>query len=111
MRARLDTRSDCYIAEVPSRAIKDAQIVDEILKGYMVSDEFSRGTESIRAEGGFVMVGNFDNSSSASATFSALCPATGATTRPSMTGSTPMLPAGTSPSSIPMNISPATSAW
>jgi predicted ATP-dependent Lon-type protease len=80
------------MAQVPSRAIKDAQIDDEILKGYMASGEFSRGTESIRAEGGIVMVGNFDNSSNASATFSAPCHATGATTRPSMTGSTPMLP-------------------
>ncbi len=31
-----------------------------ILKGYMESGEFSRGKESIRAEGGVVMVGNFD---------------------------------------------------
>ena len=31
-----------------------------ILKGYMESGEFSRGKESIRAEGGIVMVGNFD---------------------------------------------------
>jgi len=31
-----------------------------ILKGYMASGEFSRGKESIRAEGGNVMVGNFD---------------------------------------------------
>ncbi len=31
-----------------------------ILKGYMASSEFSRGKESIRAEGGIVMVGNFD---------------------------------------------------
>lgn len=31
-----------------------------ILKGYMASGEFSRGKESIRAEGGVVMVGNFD---------------------------------------------------
>ena len=31
-----------------------------ILKGYMESGEFSRGRESIRAEGGVVMVGNFD---------------------------------------------------
>jgi len=30
-----------------------------ILKGYMASGEFSRGKESIRAEGGVVMVGNF----------------------------------------------------
>ena len=31
-----------------------------ILKGYMESGEFSRGKESIRAEGGVVMVGNLD---------------------------------------------------
>jgi uncharacterized protein (TIGR02653 family) len=31
-----------------------------ILKGYLESGEFSRGKESIRAEGGVVMVGNFD---------------------------------------------------
>jgi ATP-dependent Lon protease len=31
-----------------------------ILKGYMESGEFSRGKESIRAEGGVVLVGNFD---------------------------------------------------
>ena len=31
-----------------------------IMKGYMASGEFSRGRESIRADGGIVMVGNFD---------------------------------------------------
>jgi uncharacterized protein (TIGR02653 family) len=31
-----------------------------ILKGYMEAGEFSRGRESIRAEGGIVLVGNFD---------------------------------------------------
>ena len=31
-----------------------------MLKGYMESGEFSRGKESIRAEGGIVMVGNLD---------------------------------------------------
>src|SRR5215211_786620 len=31
-----------------------------IMKGYMESREFSRGRESIRADGGIVMVGNFD---------------------------------------------------
>jgi ATP-dependent Lon protease len=31
-----------------------------IMKGYMASGEFSRGKESIRADGGLVMVGNFD---------------------------------------------------
>ena len=31
-----------------------------ILKGYMASGEFSRGKESIRAQGSLVMVGNFD---------------------------------------------------
>lgn len=31
-----------------------------IMKGYMESGEFSRGKESIRAEGGLVLLGNFD---------------------------------------------------
>lgn len=31
-----------------------------IMKGYMESGEFSRGRESIRADGGIVLVGNFD---------------------------------------------------
>jgi ATP-dependent Lon protease len=31
-----------------------------IMKGYMASGEFSRGKDSIRAQGGMVMVGNFD---------------------------------------------------
>lgn len=31
-----------------------------IMKGYMESGEFSRGKESIRADGGIVMLGNFD---------------------------------------------------
>lgn len=31
-----------------------------MMKGYMESGEFSRGNESIRADGGIVMVGNFD---------------------------------------------------
>lgn len=31
-----------------------------IMKGYMESGEFSRGKESIRADGGIVMVGNYD---------------------------------------------------
>ena len=31
-----------------------------IMKGYMASGEFSRGKDSIRADGGIVMVGNFD---------------------------------------------------
>ena len=31
-----------------------------IMKGYMESGEFSRGKESIRADGGITMVGNFD---------------------------------------------------
>ena len=48
-----------------------------ILKGYMESGEFSRGRESIRAEGGIVMVGNFDvdvGTSCASATCSSPLP-------------------------------------
>jgi ATP-dependent Lon protease len=32
----------------------------QIMKGYMESGEFSRGKESIRADGSIVMVGNFD---------------------------------------------------
>jgi ATP-dependent Lon protease len=32
----------------------------QIMKGYMESGEFARGKESIRADGGIVMVGNFD---------------------------------------------------
>lgn len=31
-----------------------------IMKGYMESGEFSRGRESIRADGSIVLVGNFD---------------------------------------------------
>jgi ATP-dependent Lon protease len=31
-----------------------------IMKGYMASGQFSRGKENIRADGGIVMVGNFD---------------------------------------------------
>jgi ATP-dependent Lon protease len=31
-----------------------------IMKGYMASGEFSRGKDSIRADGGIIMVGNFD---------------------------------------------------
>ena len=31
-----------------------------MFKTYMASGEFSRGKESIRAEGGIVMLGNFD---------------------------------------------------
>lgn len=31
-----------------------------IMKGYMASGEFSRGKDSIRAQGGIVLVGNFD---------------------------------------------------
>ena len=31
-----------------------------IMKGYMASGEFSRGTQSIRADGSLVLVGNFD---------------------------------------------------
>ena len=38
----------------------DAKDGVNILKGYMESGEFSRGKESIRANGGIVMVGNFD---------------------------------------------------
>jgi ATP-dependent Lon protease len=32
VRARLDTRNDCYIAELPSLAIKDVRIADELVR-------------------------------------------------------------------------------
>src|SRR5260370_38704364 len=38
----------------------DQKVGVNIMKGYMESGEFSRGRESIRAEGSIVMVGNFD---------------------------------------------------
>jgi uncharacterized protein (TIGR02653 family) len=38
----------------------DAKDGVNLLKGYMESGEFSRGKEGIRADGGIVMVGNFD---------------------------------------------------
>jgi ATP-dependent Lon protease len=42
VRARLDTRSDSYAAEVPSLAIKDAQIDDELVRANerMLTDGF-----------------------------------------------------------------------
>ena len=42
VRARLDTRSDSYSAEVPSLAIKDAQIDDELVRANerMLTDGF-----------------------------------------------------------------------
>jgi ATP-dependent Lon protease len=42
VRARLDTRSDSYMAEVPSLAIKDAQIDDELVRANerMLTDGF-----------------------------------------------------------------------
>ena len=42
VRARLDTRSDSYAAEVPSLAIKDAQIDDELVRAneHMLTDGF-----------------------------------------------------------------------
>jgi predicted ATP-dependent Lon-type protease len=47
-----------------------------IMKGFMESGEFSRGRDSIRAEGSIVLLGNFDvmcSISSASATCSVRC--------------------------------------
>ena len=38
----------------------DQKVGVNILKGYMEAGEFSRGRESIKAEGGIIMVGNFD---------------------------------------------------
>ena len=38
----------------------DQQDGVNMMKGYMASGEFSRGTESIRADGSLVLVGNFD---------------------------------------------------
>ena len=69
-----------------------------IMKGYMESGEFSRGRESIRAEGSIVLVGNFEwtcSTSSGSATCSGRCRRRCATTPPSWTASTPTCPAGT----------------
>ncbi|MBA2671799.1 MAG: BREX system Lon protease-like protein BrxL [Gemmatimonadetes bacterium] len=45
--------------EVPGFSFDQKDGVN-IMKGYMASGEFSRGKESIRADGGIVMVGNFD---------------------------------------------------
>ena len=74
-----------------------------IMKGYMESGEFSRGKESIRADGGIVMVGNFDVDVAAPAAgrppASARCRRRCATTPRSWTASTPTCPAGTSRSS------------
>ena len=73
-----------------------------ILKGYMESGEFSRGKESIRADGGIVMVGNFDvdvDEELRRATSSGRCRRRCATTRRSTTGSMLTFPAGTSRSS------------
>ena len=75
-----------------------------ILKGYMESGEFSRGRESIRAEGGIVMVGNFDvDVWEQLRRGHLLCRSRRrcGTTPPSWTGSTRTSPAGMFRSSIP----------
>ena len=72
-----------------------------ILKGYMESGEFSRGRESIRAEGGVAMVGNFEwacRRSSAVATSLGRCRRRCATTPPFTTASTPTCRGGMFPS-------------
>jgi ATP-dependent Lon protease len=67
-----------------------------IMKGYMESGEFSRGKESIRADGCIVLVGNFDvdveHQQRMSATCSARCPRRCATTPPSWIAFTAYLP-------------------
>lgn len=45
--------------EITGITFKEKEGVN-IMKGYMESGEFSRGRESIRGDGGIVMVGNFD---------------------------------------------------
>ncbi|MBQ6007747.1 MAG: BREX system Lon protease-like protein BrxL [Kiritimatiellae bacterium] len=45
--------------EITGISFKEKEGVN-IMKGYMESGEFSRGRESIRGDGGIVMVGNFD---------------------------------------------------
>ncbi|MFO0037575.1 MAG: anti-phage BREX system Lon protease BrxL [Synechococcaceae cyanobacterium] len=42
VRARLDTNSDSYMAEVPSLAIRDAQIDDDLVRNHerMLTDDF-----------------------------------------------------------------------
>ena len=74
-----------------------------IMKGYMASGEFRRGKESIRADGGIVMVGNFDVDVEQQQRIGHLLPRCRrrcATTRPSWTASTPTPQAGISRSSI-----------
>jgi ATP-dependent Lon protease len=83
-----------------------------IMKGYMESGEFSRGKESIKADGGIVMVGNFDVDVEHQQRVGHLlgrCPRRCATTPRSWTASTPTCPAGTSRSST-RPTSPTTSA-
>jgi ATP-dependent Lon protease len=69
-----------------------------IMKGYMESGEFSRGKESIRADGCIVLVGNFDvdveHQQRVGHLFGPL-PRRCATTPPSWTASTPTCRAGT----------------
>ena len=86
-----------------------------ILKGYMESGEFSRGKESIRAEGGIVMVGNLDveveHQQRVGHLLSPLPPENAGRPRHSWTEFTPMFPAGTFQSSTPTSTSRITSAW
>jgi ATP-dependent Lon protease len=76
-----------------------------IMKGYMESGEFSRGKESIRADGSIVLVGNFDvdveHQQRVGHLFSARCRPRCATTPRSWTASTASCRAGTCPSSAP----------
>ena len=85
-----------------------------IMKGYMESGEFSRGKESIRADGGIVMVGNFDVDVAAPAAgrSSVRAAAAGDARRHRLHGPHPRLPAGLgrSQSSTPTTTSPITSA-
>ena len=48
-----------YFDEISDISFDEKDAVN-IMTGYMASGEFSRSKESIRAEGGVVMVGNFE---------------------------------------------------
>ena len=85
-----------------------------IMKGYMASGEFSRGKDSIRAEGGIVMVGNFDvdieQQQRIGHLLSARCRPICETTPLSTIESTPTSPDGISQNSIQAIISRTISA-
>jgi ATP-dependent Lon protease len=84
-----------------------------IMKGYMESGEFSRGKESIRADGSIVLVGNFDvdvEHQQRIGHLSARCRPKCGTTRLSWTASIASCRAGMCPNSI-RACSPSTSAW